>query len=521
MRNKATLISKRLRSLSTLNWTSLRARMTVSYVSVTVGTVFSFLMLVALAAGAGSAFFPASDTLSTDFLTSIQRQAQTYAMIAAYQTQGVALDPRITFMPGQTHTIAVAYPDNETSNLLVAPYITAASPDPTAVALAMLVAPDGRLIASSYPSRYPTGMSDSALTTAQARAIHYALAGHASTGVEQLSSVPLGYATEPVWSDDHQPIGAIFLQVPGPEQESILSRLWSALSRVLLLLLIVTPIGVFFGWIATRGIVRRVQRLVAATTRFANGDYTQRVDSIHRDEIGQLERQFNAMASSLVEGIEVRQQLAEQNARLEERSRISRELHDAVSQDLFSLRMLADGLHQATRAGSSSADLHPHIVLLEQATGNMTREMRALLLELRPTELENLDLAGALRKVAHAYSTRLGIDITTDLAPVTLDVKAEHALLRIAQEALANAARHSGATLISLTLKDTGNTTTLTVTDNGEGFDTDAGMEGYGLGLRIMRERVEELHGIFDLKTASGQGVRITISLPQRTEVLS
>jgi hypothetical protein len=66
--------------------------------------------------------------------------------------------------------------------------------------------------------------------------------------------------------------------------------------------------------------------------------------------------------------------------------------------------------------------------------------------------LENLGLVGALRKLAQAYSTRLGITVTADVKPVALDVKTEHALLRIAQEALANAARHSSATLISLCL---------------------------------------------------------------------
>jgi two-component system, NarL family, sensor histidine kinase LiaS len=495
-------------------WPSLRARMTISYVSVTVGTVFSFLLLVALASGALSALFPTSDALSSDFFTTVQRQAQTYALIAAYQAQGAALDPSTNFIPGQAHTIAFAYQDDRNFALVV-PYLATTSPNPTSVAVALLIAPDNRLVASSYPSRYPAGMSISALTSAQAQAIDRALAGQASTGTERLSSVTLGYAVEPVWGPGHQTIGAVFLQVPGPEQESIFSRLWSAVSRVMLLLVVVTPIGVFFGWIVTRDLVQRVQRLVVATTKFAGGDYAQRVASVHHDEIGQLERQFNQMAEQLVENISRRQQLAEQNARLEERSRMSRELHDAVSQDLFSLRMLADGLQEASRAGSSSTDLRSQITLLEQTTSNMTREMRALLLELRPTELASHGLAGALQKLAHAYSTRLGITVATDVRPIVLDVKAEHTLLRITQEALANAARHSRATLVSLRLASEGDLVTLTIIDNGEGFVAHDTVEGHGLGLRIMRERVEELHGTFDLKTAPGQGTCISIAVPR------
>ncbi|MFI5273171.1 MAG: histidine kinase [Ktedonobacterales bacterium] len=476
--------------------------------------MFSFLLLVALASGAVSAFAPASDGVSSDYFTAVQRQAQTYAMIAALRARGATLDPLTSFVPGQAHTIAVAYQENQ-GPAVFAPYIATTSPAPTSIAIALLIAPDGRLVASSFPSRYPAGMFPSALAATQTRAIDQALAGHASTSTEQLSSVTLGYAAEPVWSADRRPIGAIYLQAPGPERESFFARLWSTLSRVILLLVIVTPIGILFGWIATRGLVRRVQRLVLATTRFAAGDSTQRLMTTQHDEIGQLERQFNQMAAQLTEQVARRQQLAEQNARLEERSRISRELHDAVSQDLFSLRMLADGLHEATRDGSHAADLRPHIALLEQTTGSMTREMRALLLELRPTQLEHLSLADALRKLAEVYGSRLDITVTAEVTPVALDARTEHALLRIAQEALANAARHSAATLISLGLLSDGDSVRLTISDNGEGFAAPDGVTGHGLGLHLMQERVEELRGTFALTTARGQGTIIAVSVPR------
>ena len=509
-------VPRPLQFLLPSRWASLRARMTLSYVFVTVGTVFTFLLLIALVSGALSAIFPTSNALSGDFFTAVQRQAGAYAMIAGLRAHGETLDPRSNFVPGQAYTIAVAYLDN-TGPVVAAPYVATTGTDPTSVAIALLIAPDGHLVASSYPARYPAGMVISALTSAQTRPIDRALAGQASTGTEQRAAVTLAYSAEPVWSADHHPIGAIFLQVPAPPSDTIISRLLSVLSQVMLLLLDVIPIGVLFGWIATRGLVERVQRLVVATGKFADGDYSQRVVSGHHDEIGQLERQFNTMAEQLVENVARRQQLAEQNARLEERSRIMRELHDAVSQDLFSLRMLADGMQEATRTGSSSADLRPQIAQLEQTAGSMTREMRALLLELRPTDLENLSLEGALRKLVQAYSARLGITITTDVRPVALSAKPEHTLLRIAQEALANAARHSGASLIALSLVSEGDRVTLTITDNGEGFALHDGLGGYGLGLHIMRERVEELHGTIEVTSAPGQGTTIVANLPQES----
>ena len=512
MKGRAIPLWQRWRIPLPFRESGLRGHMTISYVAVTLGSVISFLLLVTLTTGVLVAFFSDSQENST-FLRDIQEQAQAYALVAGLQGQGTALDPRTSFMPGQAQTLALPGQENQVYNVF-ALYISTAAPDPTSVTVALLIAPDGRLVASSYPSRYPAGMAVAALLPQQRRAIGQALAGQASTGTEHLSSDSLGYAAEPVWNREHQPMGVIFLQSPEPQQNNIFSRLVSALLTNSLLLILVIPIGVFFGRVTTRGLVQRVQQLVLATTRFAGGDYSQRVAPVQQDEIGQLEQQFNQMAEQLVENIALQKQLAEQNARLEERSRISRELHDAVSQDLFSLRMLANGLQEATRAGSSPSDLRPHIALLEQTTSNMTREMRALLLELRPTQLEELGLAGALQKLAHMYSVRLGITVSADVAPVSLPVKTEHTLLRIAQEALANAARHSNASLISLCLTAHSGEAALTIQDNGKGFDAQAIEEQHGLGLQLMRERVQELHGRLTLETPPGKGTCITVTLP-------
>jgi HAMP domain-containing protein len=102
-----------------------------------------------------------------------------------------------------------------------------------------------------------------------------------------------------VWSNDHQVapdhpvIGAIFLQVPEPMPDSFIVSLWHSLYDSLFLLMLVTPVGVLFGWITARGLVRRVRQLVLVTTQFAAGDYSDRIVVTHEDEIGQLERQFN------------------------------------------------------------------------------------------------------------------------------------------------------------------------------------------------------------------------------------
>ncbi len=259
--------------------------------------------------------------------------------------------------------------------------------------------------------------------------------------------------------------------------------------------------------------------LVRASTRFADGDYTQRVQVRRPDEVGQLEQQFNRMAEQLVASIAQQQALAEQNARMQERARISRDLHDAVSQNLFSLRTLIDGLQAAIRAGAETTALQPHIALLEQTTDTMTREMRALLLEMRPPQLEGLGLAEALQALAEAYTSRLGIAVTTSISSaVRLRAPTEQTLLRIAQEALSNAARHANATLIALSLAPREQMVCLTVTDNGRGMNLEESGKAHGLGLRLMQERVQELRGSFMLDTAPGQGTRLEICVPQEEE---
>lgn len=323
--------------------------------------------------------------------------------------------------------------------------------------------------------------------------------------VELASSASVGELVAPIWT----PLAP---QLTG-------SLLASELLSNLVWLALMTPIGLLFGWITTRSLVNRVQQVARATTQVAEGDYSQRVEVSRRlDEVSQLERQFNRMAEQLAETIAQRQRLAEQNARFQERSRISRELHDAISQDLFSLRMLADGLQEATQANPEMASLRPHIAVLEQATSSMTRQMRALLLELRPVSLLQRGLVEALKELAHAYQARLNITVTTDLSPVFLSARAEQVMLRIAQEALTNAARHSNATLISLRLESYMERVKFTITDNGCGFDREHVYERCGLGIHLMQERVQECDGNFSLKTAPGHGTRISVSFPQEKQ---
>lgn len=325
-----------------------------------------------------------------------------------------------------------------------------------------------------------------------------------------------------VWGKNSKPIGVFYLQgqgasIGGAEILGFVRGNWIFVAGIIFLFLIVTtPVGSLFGLLTTRGLVRRIRRLVGVTTDFVGSNYARRVPVSRKDEIGQLEHHFNQMADQLVESTSRQQELAGQNARLAERARIARELHDAISQDLFSLRMLAYGLQDAFPADS---EVQPQVATLEQTTSRMISEMRALLLELRPAHLEEVGLAVALKDLAASYSERLGIIVSAEITPVELQPEAEHALLRVAQEALSNAVRHARASQITLALAPIERSVRLTIRDNGKGFAFDESQREHGFGLTSMQERVHELRGTFTLQSTPGLGTEIEVSLPLKEGV--
>jgi len=309
-------------------WSGLQTRMTISYVAVTVVTA---LLLELLIGGTIVVVLSSTSILDKVILTTTKHTAQVYALEAALKAEGTALNPQTTFQPGQPASIALA--GGNTSQTIPyidpqVPYIDPHSPTPKLAAFALLIAPDGQVLASSYPAHYPVSTPVAQLLSGQAHLILNALAGRAESMIDSQGRV--ASAVEPVWSRENKPIGAVYVQVPGVSGGDLFTTFaggWARRGRGWLL--ITAPIGALFGVLTTRRLVRRVRRLAGATAQFANGDYTQRVPVSRQDEIGQLEHQFNQMAQQLVESIAQQQALVEQQARLEERARIEQELRAA------------------------------------------------------------------------------------------------------------------------------------------------------------------------------------------------
>ena len=198
---------------------------------------------------------------------------------------------------------------------------------------------------------------------------------------------------------------------------------------------------------------------------------------------------------------------AQQAAALEERQRLARELHDAVTQTLSSASLIAEVLPRLWDRDPDEG--RRRLSELSELTRGALAEMRALLLELRPAALTEAALGDLLRQLAAATTgrARLPVAVAVD-GQRALPAEVQLALYRIAQEALANVARHAGATRVAVSLRATPEQVELRIADDGRGFDPAAVPAGH-LGVGIMRERAEAVGAALRIDSRGGQGTQV------------
>ncbi|MEW9900245.1 cache domain-containing protein [Chitinivorax sp. PXF-14] len=200
------------------------------------------------------------------------------------------------------------------------------------------------------------------------------------------------------------------------------------------------------------------------------------------------------------------------NLQEEERARVSRELHDGISQLLVSTKFQFELAQHKLQSGGEGAceALDKGIAGLGDAIG----EVRRISHDLRPSILDTLGLSAALTQLANEFEQRTGIAVALDQdggAHVPTDEAV--ALFRIAQEAFTNIERHAGAQSVRVKLSQAGGCVRLSVVDDGRGFDPASIERAGGIGLRNIRERVEHLAGRFTLQSRPGR-TRLVVSLP-------
>jgi len=225
---------------------------------------------------------------------------------------------------------------------------------------------------------------------------------------------------------------------------------------------------------------------------------------------------------------QARQDLQQLSVRLlqiqeDERTRLSRELHDEIGQTLTALRIEISQAIAALRAHPDAAEQSlEEARLLAEATVATVRNISLLL---RPSLLDDLGLEPALQSLVEDFGRRSGIRSEFSSQDIPEDLPETHrtCIYRVVQEALTNCARHSAASRVDIRLLLAGGELELGVSDNGKGFSTDVHGAPYGrtgLGILGMRERVAALGGVLSLDTAPGEGTRVTVRLPVRETVL-
>jgi signal transduction histidine kinase len=408
---------------------------------------------------------------------------------------------------------------------LVVPAIAGPIPSSQAVTAVVAVGADGTVVASSAPARYRAGRaaaSELPLPAAQAIA-----AGPARFFLKT-GSVATSYGTVlmTVWpvrrapsgnqlATGRGPVAYVYVQAPWSPRFISPVRAWSELGQLgetsqllsgpFALIIVIVPVGVLFGLLASRRLVRRVRRLERATLAVADGDYTVTLPVSGKDEVGRLEANFTTMTRQLGSALAAERQRATGDARAAERARIAREVHDAISQHLFGLRMIAAGMRRADPDNRQ-------VQAIERISEEALRDMQALLVELRPANLEGAGLAPALQEICAAYQHRLGVTVDASLDDVTVPAPVELALLRITQEACTNAVRHGNARRLAVSVTRREGHVELAVRDTGTGFDPAAPHAGSG--LAHIRDRVAELDGTVDIDSAPGRGAALTVRVP-------
>jgi two-component system, NarL family, sensor kinase len=203
------------------------------------------------------------------------------------------------------------------------------------------------------------------------------------------------------------------------------------------------------------------------------------------------------------------------DAQEEERGRVARELHDGISQILVGVRYALDNARRRLARGDEAGAALPLDKGIE-ALGSAISEVRRISRDLRPGVLDDLGLGPALKTLTDEFGERTGIrtEFNTVVFRNRLDQEAKIALYRIAQEALTNIERHSGATSISIDLRGHKSGATMRISDNGRGLPAEQNRQG--LGLRNMQERIEQLDGTLLITSSRGHqtGTVIEVRVP-------
>jgi len=308
--------------------------------------------------------------------------------------------------------------------------------------------------------------------------------------------------------------------------------------QVLLISVIGFVVTLTVAWVTTQRVVRPTELLTAAAERMAGGELSTPIQVEAQDEIGVLAEHLEVMRQQLRRALdevetansELESRVRERTRQLEElvhrvltvqedeRRRVAMELHDETAQALTALSMRLDAI--VRKDEGLEPEVAEELRETHQMAGVTLEGVRRMINALGPAALERRGVGAALRSYAEEFLERSGIELQFDV-PATrrrLPENVELTLYRIGQEALNNAVGHSEASQVRVTLVHDEEQATLTVTDDGVGFEPASTSEirsgSRGLGIAGMRERARLVDGRFELESAPGEGTTVRVEVP-------
>lgn len=299
--------------------------------------------------------------------------------------------------------------------------------------------------------------------------------------------------------------------------EVVDSRMWVYLCLGIVLFTVIV------GYMAGQRIQRRIDQLDFNMLQVAKGNLSVRMPESDDQSFARVYHEFNVMMDTVENKMQLLQRLGEQeviekeqaaeSAVLEERRRMARDLHDTVSQQLFAIHMSASSLPKVLERNEAQGQMVMNqLITMSQMA---QKQMRALIAQLRPVELEGRNLFEALEKWFPDYCRQNGLKGMKELElQGELSEAIEHQLFLIIQEAMANIVKHAGARLVSLSLREGSRQVVLSISDDGQGFEHVQQRQG-SYGLTTMRERAEKLGGQVEIISRKGAGTTIRVHIPK------
>jgi signal transduction histidine kinase len=303
--------------------------------------------------------------------------------------------------------------------------------------------------------------------------------------------------------------------------------------------IVLVAVTILFVIVTTQNVVKRINSLVKASQRIADGDLVNPVARLGKDEIGILSQNFNDMRGKLMvtqkelnrlykdaqHKEKIRGELLHNllSIQEEERRRIARELHDETSQTLATLNVnLEAAIAMLPEDMAKAEDL---LRKTQNQSVNTLEEIHRLIFDLRPVVLDDLGLVTAVQWLTENNLQRAGISVNFKTRGRVKKLSSPLAILlfRVIQEAIHNIAKHGGAKTANISLHFMKEMIKVIIKDDGRGFDVEEAMNTKdrprGLGLLGMRERVELMNGSLNIRSRPGGGTEIDIEIPMEKEI--